>query len=229
MPQLEVLYQDHDYIAVHKPAGLLVHRTELDPEETEAALQIVRNQLNQKVFPVHRLDRPTSGVLIFALSSEAAGSLAEAFEQRKVEKKYLAFVRGSFQKEIFLDYPILNEKLQEAQTSFKPLATVEIPVKVDRYPTSRYSLIEARPKTGRMHQIRKHLKHLSHPIIGDVNYGNGKHNQYFAQNLLIKRLLLACVEISFTHPQTRENIVIKSSLAKDFQIVLQKLGICYEA
>ena len=233
---LEVLYQDQHYIAVHKPAGLLVHRTELDPQATEAAVQILRDQINSPVYPVHRLDRPTSGVLVFALNSLSANRLAVEFSNKTVEKKYLAIVRGQFEKEILLDYPLKQElgdfeelKSQEAQTYFKPLDSIELEVSVDRYPTSRYSLIQAVPRTGRTHQIRKHLKHLNHPIIGDVNHGNGKHNRFFADNLNIKRMLLACTEICFKHPFTNQDIKIQTTLCADFKLAISKLGFSYDS
>lgn len=226
---LEILYQDQDYVAVSKPAGLLVHRTSVASEESLAALQILRDQINEKVFPVHRLDRPTSGVLIFAKSSEAAQKLADEFLERRVQKKYLAVVRGKFKNEINLDYPLAKEiededKLQDAQTFFKPIATVELNEKVERYSTSRYSLVEAIPLTGRTHQIRRHLKHLSHPIIGDVNHGNGKHNRFFQEKFNCKRLLLACTEISFQHPATKQTVLVRASLAEDFCDTIKKLG-----
>ncbi len=233
---LDILYQDPYYVAVHKPAGLLVHRTEIDARETVAALQIVRDQINSKIFSVHRLDRPTSGVLIFAKSPEAASLLSQKFSKREIEKKYLAIVRGHIEQEIMLDYAMVNEfgegddlLPQETQTYFKPVATAELPVSIDRYPTSRYSLIEAWPKTGRTHQIRKHLKHLNHPIIGDVNHGNGKHNRYFSETLQIKRLLLICSEMSFKHPYTQEQIQVKTSLCDDFKFAISKLGFSYDA
>jgi tRNA pseudouridine65 synthase len=229
---LEVLFQDSDYIAVHKPAGLLVHRTDLDSAETEAALQILRNQIREKIYPVHRLDRPTSGVLIFALNPEAAQSLSQLFMEKKVQKKYHAVVRGHFKKEIFLDYPLLHEithsanpKFQEAQTHFLPISTTEVPFPVDRYPSSRYSFIEARPLTGRSHQIRRHLKHLNHPILGDVNHGNGKHNRFLKHVLQVKKMLLACRELSFPHPRTGETICIQAKLCSDFEKALQQLGL----
>ena len=233
---LEVLYQDPYYVAVHKPAGLLVHRTKIDIQESEAVVQKLRNQIGQKVFPVHRLDRPTSGVLVLAKTSEAAQKLAAEFAMQKIEKKYLALVRGQFKEEIFLDYPLTQEieeagqppKTQEAQTTFKPLASVELNVQVDRYPTTRYSLVEAIPKTGRTHQIRKHLKHLNHPIIGDVNHGNGKHNRYFSQKLKVKGLLLSCVQLSFQHPFLDEKLTLNSSLPKDFKEALAKIGLNYD-
>lgn len=202
-----------------------MHRTKLAHQENTAVVQILRDQIQQKVYPVHRLDRATSGVLLMALSPEAAQNLAFQFSGRMIEKKYWAIVRGFFNREIFLDYSLTHEKKEKpAQTFFKPLSKIELLYPVDRYPTSRYSLVEAHPKTGRTHQIRKHLKHLNHPIMGDVNYGSGKHNRFFSQELGIKRLLLMCREICFQHPRFEERVQIMSPLCSDFKEALVKLG-----
>ena len=238
MAGLEILYQDNDFVAVNKPSGMLVHRTNLAPsDESIAALQLVRDLIGRKVFPVHRLDRPTSGVLIFALSSEAANSLSVEFAEKRVVKKYLAVVRGRSPAECVVDHPLREEldkiadrqarvdkPAQEAVTDIRTLATVELPFRVDRYPTSRYSLVCAVPRTGRKHQIRRHLKHLNHPIIGDVNHGVGKHNRLFREQFACGRLLLACTEISFVHPFTGVEVVVRAPLTEDYSVVLQKLG-----
>lgn len=234
---LKILFHDTDYIAIHKPAGLLVHRTNLDSQESQAAVQILRDQINTKVFPIHRLDRPTSGVLIFALSSMAASELSNQFAHQMVEKKYIALVRGHLKSEIDLDYALkeehdkISDRLagkdkspQNARTLFRPLRHFEIATAVDRYPTSRYSLIEAWPKTGRKHQIRRHLKHLNHPVIGDINHGNGKHNLFFRKKYNSHRLLLMCQEIQFTHPKTNQKITIGTDLCEDFQTVINFMG-----
>ena len=232
---LEILYQDQDYVAVHKPPGLLVHRTSLDKDEDQAVVQLLKFQLKQTVFPVHRLDKPTSGVLILAKSSEAARKLSEEFFLKKIEKKYLAIVRGHFKEEILLNYPLrleiekdAKQKLQEAQTFFRPISSMELAVQIDRYPTSRISLVQAFPKTGRTHQIRRHLKHLNYPIIGDVNHGNGKHNKYFFSVLGISGMMLSCIEINFTHPSSQEKTIIKSDLPSQFKNALVKLGFNYD-
>lgn len=236
-PKLEILYQDQDIVAIHKPAGMLVHRTNLDSQESIAALQVLRDQINQIVYPVHRLDRPTSGVLIFALSSEMASNMMKDFAEKKVQKKYLAVVRGQTPKSCTIDYALKEEidrlsdkrtrvdkPAQPAVTEVATLGTVELPYQVDRYATTIYSLVLAQPKTGRKHQIRRHLRHLGHPVIGDVNHGVGKHNRFFKEKFNSHRLLLACLEMSFHHPRTSENLTIKASLGEDYLQVLEKLG-----
>ncbi|HMN67139.1 MAG TPA: pseudouridine synthase [Bdellovibrionales bacterium] len=235
---LPVLYADSDLVAVHKPAGLLVHRTLLDARATAFALQMVRDQIGAPVFPVHRLDRPTSGVLIFARSPETAARLGQAFQARQVKKRYLAIVRGVPRVEQQLvDHSLAEERdaicdararqdkpKQPALTWVRRVASVELPVQVDKYPTSRYALVEARPETGRKHQIRRHLRHLGHPVVGDVNHGSGKHNRFFAEQLGVKRLLLACTEMSFAHPRSGEELVVRCELAEDFKRALGRLG-----
>lgn len=237
-PLLEILHEDESLVIVNKTSGLLVHATSIDPHETQFAMQILRDQIGQKVFTVHRLDKATSGALIFAKSSEVAKLIGEEFLHQRVTKKYLAVVRGKFENETFIDHPLReiqdrksDQKAQKskapqaAQTHIKSLATVELLMAVGRYPTSRYSLIEATPRTGRKHQIRRHLKHISHPIIGDVNYGSGEHNRFFQKHFENRRLLLACTHLEFTHPLTQKRMNIEAPLAPEFSKTLQQLGL----
>lgn len=227
---LEITYQDEHYIAINKPAGMLVHRSGIDRHETVFAMQLLRDQIGQKVFPLHRLDKPTSGVLLFALSSEAAKAMASAFEQHAIQKNYLAVVRGYAPEQGCIDHALKeiddkhddarrqkNKDAQEAVTQYRLLQTIELPVCVDKYPQSRYSLLELSPQTGRRHQIRRHLKHISHPIIGDVNYGKGTHNRYFANDLACKRLLLHASTLEFTHPYSQQPIRIHAELDETMQ------------
>ena len=220
---VEVIWQDEDLIAINKPSGLLVHRSEIDRHETQFALQMVRNHIGQRVYPVHRLDKPTSGVLLFAKSSEVASKMVESWRQRSVEKHYLAIVRGYMPEHVHLDKAMSppvdkyarHERIkppQEAITDFNLLAQIELDVFIDKYPKSRYSLINCQPKTGRKHQIRRHLKHLSHPIIGDARYGKGKHSRYFRDQLDCPRLLLHAWSLTFEHPVTHENHTIIAPL-----------------
>ena len=235
--KLEILYRDEHLVAVNKPSGLLVHRSEIDRRETRFALQQVRDQLGQWAYPVHRLDRPTSGVLLLALSPDAARRLGEVFAAGAVEKTYLAVVRGVTPEEGIIDYP-LTEELdrysdrrarpdkgpQPAVTEFRRLATVELPCPVGRYATSRYSLVEARPKTGRKHQLRRHFKHLFHPLIGDTKHGEGRHNRFFRDSFACHRLLLAAVEIALPHPVTGQPLRINAPLEDSFAGVIESLG-----
>lgn len=233
---IKILYQDEHYLAVHKPAGILVHRTALDSNESVALVQILRQQIEKMVYPVHRLDRPTSGVILFALSSEAAQKMSFEFSNHQVDKKYVALVRGYFKGEILLDYPLKEELdeiadansktdrlAQEAKTYFKCLAQTEVLEQVDRYPTSRYSLVEAQPKTGRKHQIRRHLRHLNHPIIGDVAHGDGQQNRYFEKRFSFRRMYLCATSLSFQHPYLNQYVSMQTELCEDFISTIKEL------
>ncbi len=234
---LDILYRDEHCIAINKPSGLLVHRSWIDRGETRFALQMVRDQIGQHVYPVHRLDKPTSGVLLFALDSKAAARFGEAFSRHQVFKRYLAVVRGFTDERGVIDHP-LTEELdrmtdalarpekgpKQAVTEYRRLAEVELPFAVGRYPSSRYSLLELRPRTGRKHQIRRHLKHIFHPVIGDTKHGEGRHNRFFRDRFDSHQLLLAAVELAFTHPYTGAATSIQAPLEENFAAVLEQLG-----
>lgn len=222
--ELEIIYRDDYFIAVNKPAGMLVHRSWLDKYETQFVMQTLRDQIGQHVFPVHRLDKPTSGVLLFALSSEVASKVMPIFANHEMHKRYFAIVRGWILQGEVLDYPIKDKfdkvadkhsskekEAKEAVTEYQPLAHVEVPYPSGKFSTSRYSLVEMLPKTGRKHQLRRHMHHLSHPIIGDTSYGDGVHNRIFREHYNSHRLLLHAAELSFIHPYTRQSIAIKAS------------------
>lgn len=226
---LPIIYRDEHLVAINKPSGLLVHRSEIDRHETRFAMQLVRDQLGQQVFPVHRLDKPTAGVLVFALSAEIAKKMGGIFFQHSLEKTYLALVRGHAPASITVDHPLIEEldkytdkkarsdkPAQTAVTEFKTLATIELPYSVDKYPNTRYSLVECKPKTGRKHQIRRHLKHISHPIIGDAKHGKGIHNRFFQEQFNCAGLMLAATELYFNHPVTQEPLKLVAPLEEKF-------------
>ena len=231
--ELEIVYRDDEFIAVNKPAGMLVHRSWLDSHETVFVVQTLRDQIGQHVFPLHRLDRPTSGVLLFGLSSEVAAMMMPVFAGREMHKTYHAIVRGWVKEAAVLDYPlkvvldkIADKKVteekepQSAVTAYEPLATVEIDIAVGRYVTSRYSLIEMKPETGRKHQLRRHMHHLDHHMIGDVNYGDGKHNRMFRENLDCHRLMLHASRLQFKHPLTGAIIDIQADVDEVWQRIM---------
>lgn len=201
---LRLLYRDPHYVAVQKPPGMLLHRSALASRETRFAVQLLRDQLGQRVYPVHRLDRATGGVLLFGLDPEAAQRLGEAFMAGTVTKLYHAVVRGWVDAAGSIDHPVRDRDLdgpaRPALTRYRRLAQIELPFAVDRYPTSRYSLVEVCPATGRRHQIRQHFKHISHPLIGDTSYGNGRHNRFFRERFGSRRLLLEARTLAFLHP-----------------------------
>jgi tRNA pseudouridine65 synthase len=282
-PVLTILYQDEHMVAVDKPAGLFVHRSFMDKDEIYFALQLVRDQIGQYVYPVHRLDRPTSGVLLFALSKEVATILSEAFankssltfpqadtvselifetpEKDKISspdlamiKTYYALVRGHLavdSRDInssiaieghtdlvrgFIDHP-LKEKLdklgdknvsrhkpaQSAQSFYQVIEQASLPIKVGKFDSVRYSLVEVQPVTGRRHQIRRHLAHLRHPIIGDINYGDNKQNPFFIEHFGFKRLMLIAKSLEFNHPITNQRMKITASFDGQWQQVFNQL------
>jgi tRNA pseudouridine65 synthase len=232
---LPILYRDDWLIAIHKPAGLLVHRSALDRHETRFALQMLRDQIGQMVFPVHRLDKGTSGVLLFALDREVGRALNGQFERGEVSKRYLAVVRGHPQEVGEIDHPlarmadehagiVASASAQPALTRYRSLATVELPYRVDRYPSSRYALLELEPLTGRWHQLRRHMKHIAHPIIGDATHGKGRHNRLFQDLFGCQRLLLAATVMQFAHPVGGQSVCLQAGLAEDFADVVTRLG-----
>ncbi len=237
-PPLVIVHRDDGLCAIHKPSGLLVHRTPLDRGATRFAVQLLRDQIGCQVHPVHRLDRGTSGVLLFALDRDIARALGAQFEAGMVAKRYVAVVRGHPAAEGTIDHPLrrlrddyefgspaaAESEPQRAVTHYRRLAVAELPHAVDRYPSSRYALLELTPETGRRHQIRRHLKHVAHPVIGDATYGKGRHNRLFARLFGSDRLLLACVELRLAHPATGETLVLAASPADDFQRVVFALG-----
>ncbi len=214
----DILFEDAHFVAINKPKNILVHRTKIS-EDTVFVLQLLRNQLDQYIYPIHRLDRPTSGVLIFGKTQEAASKLSELMRDKAIHKKYLAMVRGFLDESGTIDYPLVTKEhlpAKEAITHYKNLGQIEKDFHVNRYPTSRYSFLEIILDTGRRHQIRRHFAHLRHPIIGDKRYGDCKHNKYFIEELGIKRMLLHAKEMSFTHPFTNELLIINAPLDEAF-------------
>ena len=228
---LGLIYRDAHLLAVHKPAGLLVHRSPIDRHETEFALQYAR-ELNEgeHVYPVHRLDRPTSGLLLFARDPETASVLGQAFMAGAVRKTYQAVVRGWTPESGVIDLPLRDKAMdkrdtseqvmREACTRYQRLATTELPVAIEGYASSRYSLVELYPETGRQHQLRRHLQHISHPIIGDTNYGRTRHNHFLAERFGAARLMLAATALSFQHPATGEAMTLTAQPEASFQRVL---------
>ncbi|MDR7331352.1 pseudouridine synthase [Roseateles asaccharophilus] len=207
---LTVLHLDQHLVAIDKPPGLLVHRTQLAAGEDEAALQLLRDQLGRTVWPVHRLDRGTSGVLLFALSAEVASLLGAMFEQGLMDKRYLALVRGwPGEDQGLIDHPLARDpelpsagqNMLDAQTRWRVLKRLEWPIATDpRFATTRVALLEAEPLQGRRHQIRRHLKHIAHPILGDATHGKGPLNRAVAAHLGVQRLWLHAEQLRLMHP-----------------------------
>ena len=230
--KLEILYQDEYIVVVNKPSGLLVHKSMIDRHERFYAMKMLRDQLGGKwVYPLHRLDKPTSGVLVFALSSEYAREFSKVFANHDLKKSYIAVVRGYTDKSGVIDHPLKekldkitdakanpNKEAQEALTVYKRLATLELPFAVGRYDTVRYSLVQLWPQTGRKHQLRRHMKHISHHILGDTKYGRGEHNKLIRKEFGLHRLMLHAYTMELYHPFKEEFLLFRA----DFDAVFRK-------
>ena len=222
-----IVFRDEWLVAVDKPPALLVHRSEVDRRETRFAVQLVRDRLGCPVWPAHRLDRGTSGVLLFALSADIAAALGRAFESGAVTKRYVALVRGWPEAQGVIDHPLAvlddqsarvrDREPQPSVTQYSRLAQLELDLPDDRHATSRYALLELSPETGRRHQLRRHLKHIAHPIVGDATYGKGRLNRAFAERAGVRRLWLHARSLSLTHPVTGSALSIEAPLAEDWQ------------
>ena len=212
--EIPLLHRDDHLVVVNKPSGLAVHRGM--SRERIVVLQLVRNLLGRHIYPVHRLDRATSGALLLALNPGTARLLHEQWESGGVEKRYLALVRGIPPEQGVIDSPVPRSPQGPrvpAITEFRRLAVFE-----------RYALMEARPLTGRLHQIRRHFKHISHPLIGDVRYGKGEHNRLFRERFGLHRLALHALSLEFGHPATGERVRITAPVPEDLAGPLRAMG-----
>ena len=235
---IEIIYEDEFLVAINKEAGLLVHRSWLDTGETRFAMQLTRDAVGCHVFPVHRLDKPTSGVLLFAKSSSVARSLTEAFTEHRIEKQYLAVVRGYMPEQGVVDYALsfqpdaiadkfadLDKPAQEAVTHWQSLAQVELPFAVSKkHETSRYSLVRLTPETGRKHQLRRHMRHVFHHIVGDTSHGDGRHNRFFRSQYDCSRMLLHAQSLALNHPVTDEPLLLEAGLDDQWLSILKEFN-----
>ncbi len=232
---LHVIYQDDTLVAIDKPAGLLVHRTNLDRHETRFAVQLLRNQLAKHVFPVHRLDKGTSGILLFAFDGATAAKLATQFEEKSTRKTYLALVRGYSASQQIIRHSLKREPenyddhreavIQDAETWAQRIGECEMGWPSDQHPSSRYSLVGLEPRTGRRHQLRRHMKHTSHPIIGDATHGKGRDNRQFAAETGISRLMLANIGLQVFHPKTGQPLTLTCPVEPRFREAINQLGL----
>jgi tRNA pseudouridine65 synthase len=226
---IDILYQDDELVAVNKPAGLAVHRSKMVGNAEEFLIDLLRDQLGGNVYLAHRLDRATSGVLLIARSSEMAAAMGEQFMGRSVRKHYLAVVRGwPDPLEGVIDYALPGSRetgpRREASTRYRRLATIEVPIELGRYPQQRYALVRAEPETGRFRQIRKHLAHIHHPVIGDCQHGRGDHNRLYKQYFGCHRMLLHAQRLRFSHPGDGRAMVIDAPLDDEYTDLLARFG-----
>ncbi len=234
---LEILYQDDYIVVINKPSALLVHKSMIDKNEIYFAMKMLRDQIGQWVYPVHRLDKPTSGVLLFALDTKSAKALSEQFATHTIQKTYIAVVRGYSDDAGVIEHPLSikldkiadkkassKKEPQEALTIYKTLQRVELDVGVGKYEKTRYSLVELKPQTGRKHQLRRHMKHINHHMLGDTKYGRGEHNKFIREYLDVYRLLLHALCLEFEHPQTKQKMRVEAKLDETFTRVLEHFG-----
>jgi tRNA pseudouridine65 synthase len=228
-----ILYRDAHLVAVDKPPGALVHRTRIDAHADRLLVQEVRDAVGRRVWPVHRLDKGTSGVLLLALDLNSARALAEAFATGGVTKHYLALVRGWPPPAGRIEHALAprdddaegmsederRAAAQPALTDFVRLATAKFPVCIDRYPETRYALLDVRPRTGRRHQIRRHLKHIAHPVLGDATFGKGVHNRFVAGITGTARLWLHAHSLTLPHPRDGSALTLEAPPAQEWRVL----------
>jgi len=214
---IELLYVDAHVVVANKPSGLLVHRGW--DKDDDVAMFRVRDAIRQHVHPLHRLDRGTSGALLFARDPVSAAALAKDFEEGRIEKQYLALVRGKSPAEGTIDYAIQKKEdgpRVPALTRFRTLAHSSV---------DRCSLVLAMPETGRLHQVRRHLRHINHPLVGDVAHGDGRVNRHFRAQYNLHRLGLHASFLAFTHPATGARVEVRANIPDDLAAPLALLSL----
>jgi tRNA pseudouridine65 synthase len=224
---LELLYRDASLAVVNKPAGLLAHRSQIAAHEDRFLLDQLREQLGQRCYLAHRLDRATSGALLLAFDKPIAAALGEQFMGRSVRKTYLAVVRGWTDEAGSIDHPLDAPGKPEpkpALSHYTRLATVELPHAMSGFETARYSLLAIEPETGRYRQLRRHLKHIHHHLIGDTSHGDGRHNRLFRVEYRTHRMLLHAFKLSFEHPALGTRMTLTAGLDAEFTRLLQGFG-----
>lgn len=228
--EFRILFQDEFFVAIEKPAGILVHRTGISADRI-FVLQELRNQLGRHVYPVHRLDRGTAGVLLFAFDSAGAKALQATLESEQTTKTYLAILRGWIPDSGLIDTPLEKDgtgELQTAHTSYRRLATSELPMPVDRYPTARYSLAAIKLHTGRMHQIRRHFAHVRHPVLSDFKRGDRHHNHAWEQHYGMTTMQLFAWRMDLEHPFTGEKMRFEAAPPESLLRAFEILGFHFE-
>ncbi|MFT6334378.1 MAG: tRNA pseudouridine65 synthase [Saprospiraceae bacterium] len=220
--KLDILYQDEYLVAINKPCGYLVHRSPIARDAEFIVLQILRDQVGQHVYPIHRIDRKTSGVLLFALDTVTNRGLGKDFAEHNLTKEYTAVVRGWIDDNGVIDYALTNDsgKTQDAITKYECLDRFELDLPLGRFQTSRYSHVKVLPKTGRMHQIRKHMNHLRHPIVGDRPHGCSKQNRLWKSEFGLTNMMLHAKSLDITHPITKTNLSIEAPYFSEYERVL---------
>lgn len=228
----DMLYQDDFLLVLNKPAAVPMHGSRMLEGRPPTLLAMAREQTGRMVHAVHRLDRPVSGAVMLTFDKNTLAQMSTEFENRRVAKKYLAVARGWTMEEGLIDYSLLpprderrgDEQAREATTRLKRLAKTELPIAIHPYQTARYSLLQLVPETGRRHQLRRHMKHISHHLVGDTTYGRGEHNRLFREHFGCQRLLLHSHSLTFNHPSSGEQITVTAPLDTAFDRVMEIFG-----
>lgn len=225
---ITVVHEDADLLAVDKPAGLAVHRSKMVARDDDYLMDRLRAQIGGDLFLVNRLDRATSGLVLLARSRDVARALGEQLMSRSVDKTYLAVVRGWPDECGEIDHPLtvggMKGERKPSLTRWRRLATVEVPIALGRYPQQRYALLALSPLSGRYRQLRRHLHHIHHPIIGDSTLGRGEHNRLFREHFGSHRMLLHAWKLALAHPASGERLHLEAALDATWAQLLQRFG-----
>lgn len=225
---LQILFEDDYIIAVHKPNNMLVHHSAMANNQLDekSMVQLLLEQLHLKLYPIHRLDRKTSGIILFAKEKEFVKDFQALFVNNQIQKTYFGLVRGFIPESGKIDSPVKGRDAnahKEALTYFKRKEIFEVPIKVGPYEKSRYSLVALTPKTGRLHQLRIHMNKISHPLIGDPKYGDRFHNRMFETEFRNEAMFLHAKTLEFTHPYTSDLLQLETDFPKNWNLVLDQL------
>lgn len=225
--KLDVIYEDEYILCVSKPNNVVVHHAHhsRNVADEDSLLQMIQQQFNQKMYPIHRLDRKTSGIILLAKETKFVAKFQELFTKNEIQKTYYGIVRGHAPETKVIDSPVKGRDAnvhKDAETHLFTFKTVTVDIPVKPYDTSRYSLVKLQPKTGRLHQLRIHMNKISHPLIGDPKYGDKNHNTMFIDKFDCENLFLHAYSLDFTHPYSNEKLSIKADYPKDWYIVFDK-------
>ncbi|MEQ6124025.1 pseudouridine synthase [Pseudotenacibaculum sp. MALMAid0570] len=224
---LEIVHQDKFCVVVNKPNNVLVHHAHHSRNKSDelSLLQLLENQLSNKLYPIHRLDRKTSGILLLATETKYVSAFQKLFENQEISKIYYGIVRGFAPASLIIDSPVKGrdaDVYKDAETELTCLEKTTLNIPVKPYDSSRYSLVELKPKTGRLHQLRIHMNKISHPLINDAKYGDKNHDLMYAENLGWKNMFLHAGKLEFAHPFTNEQLSLNADFPKDWKELFDK-------
>ena len=226
---LEIIYQDNYCLLVTKPNNVLVHHAHHSRNKIDevSLIQLIENQFGKRYYPIHRLDRKTSGIILLASKREYVASFQALFTTNEIQKIYYGVVRGFSQEHLIIDSPVKGRDAlvyKDAETQLKLLDKIILEIPVKPYKSSRYSLVELKPKTGRMHQLRIHMNKVSTPLINDAKYGDKNHDLMYAEQFGWRNLFLHAGSLEFIHPFTNQKLTLKSSFSEDWIQLFQKFS-----